>query len=107
MKKIADKKILDCGEEISRSVFNYMKKKMEREVSKISNANKINVNDAINVSIIALASLDINILVMLRNSFKINSGAEIDFQLLLDEHQRLFSEMLNIEKDTLMKEKMN
>jgi hypothetical protein len=84
-----------------------MKKIITREIQSLCKGQILDMNDFINVIIIALSSLDSNVLIMTRNTFKKATGNELDFVKLMNIYFEDLMTILNKDEVARLREKLH
>jgi type II secretory pathway component GspD/PulD (secretin) len=106
-KNLNKQEIIAIAHAVAKPTFNYMRKKMEKELSKINSDGKVNMDDMVNIVIIALSSIDVNMLKTTRTIYESAAKHEMDFVLLVHSYLHHVMEVLNEEEIKKLKEKMN
>lgn len=98
--KISEKVFQDTCQKLSQDFFKYMKKKIIKELNILSNGNAkvIDVNETISITIHCLGIADGNIINMCRDIYKGIKGQEINIEKLLELHQIVINQILNLHK---------
>jgi len=97
----------DVAFRIGAPAFKYMKKIITREIQSLCKGQILDMNDFINVIIIALSSLDSNVLIMTRNTFKKATGNELDFVKLMNIYFEDLMTILNKDEVARLREKLH
>jgi hypothetical protein len=108
LRKLTDKEIKDSSIAISRVTFDFMKKKIVKQMDKFYNKDcRPDYNDIVNITTMALAQIDTNILILTRKSFEAGTNSAMNFALMMHLY---IQDIMTIMKEDEMKqfrEKMN
>jgi hypothetical protein len=105
--KLTDKELKDIGFKIAHPTFEFMKKIITKELDTIVKEGTVDMNTFVNLVVIALSSLDTNILIMTRNAFLKVTGNELDFVKLMNIYLGDLTSIMDKDDLARLKEKMN
>src|SRR5690242_10316936 len=103
--KLSDKQFQDTCSIIAKDTFNFMKRKLTRQLNILSKGDPklIDTNTVVNIIIATCGVLDGNMINTARTIFKGTMGYDIDLDKLLLTHQSTLMKMINMNE----KEKLN
>lgn len=82
--KLDDDEFRECVMRIAEPSFRYIRRKIQNEVNYIyKDIKKPDMNDIVNITIVALASIDASIFQMTKKIFREITGHEMDFALVM------------------------
>lgn len=105
--KLTSAQMLEVSKRIAEPTFKLFKKLVVSEMDYIKKGADININDFVNIMVIALSSFDANALIMTRNTYKHKTNNEIDFVKMMELY---FNDLMSImtEDDRIrLRQKMN
>ena len=105
--RLNEKQLTELAYAIGKPVFKFLNKRIEKELTKVPDYQKINVNDFVNIVILILVNIDSNKLVWLRNYYKSKTNTEMDFVALLSSYIQNLSTLMTEDEAKRLKEKMN
>jgi hypothetical protein len=81
--RLTEDQIREIAIRIAKPCYKYIQKTIVREFNKIPNAKQIHISDYINVVMVALSTVDKNMLAHMKRFFKSATNQEIDFIKLI------------------------
>lgn len=108
-KRLSQGKLIELSEKLGSSVYQYFNKRITK-LLKREDLEQIDRNDLANMLLLAIAALDVNMILRLRDFYNVN-GDELDIAVVIDALSKNLANMLasaelNHIKDQL-KDKMN
>lgn len=103
--KLSDDEVKLLAAKIMRPTLKYLIKTIHKEV--LRKGENINDNDFIYIIVLAMTSIDANVLVWLRNTYKQQTKQDIDFNKLMTTYMEHLMQIMTDDERKRLKEKLN
>jgi len=108
LKKLSDKEIKSTSDAIARTTFDFMKRKLTRQLDNLYKGDHHpDYNDIVNITTMALAQLDTNMLILTRKAFETATNSKMNFSLMMHYYMQDVMSILEQDERKQLKEKMN
>lgn len=105
--KLTEDQIKNLAFKIAKPIYKYINKTIVRELSKFPNIKQVDINDYINIVIVALCTIDKNMLEHLRRFYLDRTKHEIDFIKLVTNYIYNINTIITEDHVNKYKDKMN
>ncbi len=107
-RKLTDTEMLDITNRVARSSYKFIRRRIQDELERYYPASSYpDMNDIVHVTLMALTSIDSNILIMMRNIFRDATGTEIELDKIMKVYFDDLIVAMNDDEDARKKNKMN
>ncbi len=85
-KKLTDAQLNNMMQKVSKPAFNVFKKRLLLETDKVKTEFEIDVNDAINLAVQSLVSINLNVFTMLKKICNAYGGGDTGFDKIIQSY---------------------